>query len=114
MQSNLIWFLLLKLVKKCNVRGDDKMNFAIAGRERADKTVTLPPLDLARSDILETLNLLFEEIQKTYPSIFQTFESLLLEKSKSLINDIKLLELNSDFSKEISEHKYLQNWHRSS
>jgi len=85
------------------------MNFAIAGRERADKTVTLPPLDLARSDILETLNLLFEEIQKTYPSIFQTFESLLLEKSKSLINDIKLLELNSDFSKEISEHKYLQN-----
>ena len=87
------------------------MKFEVAGKEKENITITASPLDLARSDIFEMLNLLLEKIKVERDEIHQSFISLVNESLKKRIKHEYLKAENSRLREEISNYEHLEDYY---
>ncbi|MHA2253377.1 MAG: hypothetical protein ACXAD7_23675, partial [Candidatus Kariarchaeaceae archaeon] len=83
------------------------MKFEIVGKEKEKVTITMSPLDLARSDIFEMLELLLEKIKVERYEIYHSFISLVSNTLDKLITKESLKIENSRLREEISTYNQL-------
>ena len=84
------------------------MKFELVGKEKENVIIPMSPLDLAKSDIFDMLELLLEKIKLEKPKILQSFLGLV---DNSLENQIKHEEIkteNQRLRQEISSYEHIK------
>ena len=87
------------------------MRFEVVGQEKEKVTITISPLDLAKSDIFEMLSLLLEKIKTENKEILHLFIDIVSKSLEKMMKNEHFTSENSRLREEISTYKQLEDYY---